>query len=233
MKHDGEAGKTLGDLLQHVKAQGRGNQDSLLVAGALVGSKLVGAVAGADGDGQGVTAGLGHELFHFLGTGVGGVGGVHLYIVLHTGQGAQLGLHDHTVVMGVLNDLLGDLDILLEGLGGGIDHNGGKAAVNAALAGLKVGAVVQMEHNGDLGALDHGGLHQLDQVGVVGIGAGALGNLEDHGSLFFLTGLGNALDDLHVVDVEGADGVAARIGLLEHFGGCNERHGTTTPFLKN
>lgn len=34
----------------------------------------------------------------------------------------------------------------------------------------------------------------------------------------------DTLDDLHVVHVEGADGIAAFVGFLEHFGGGNKRH---------
>ena len=150
-----------------------------------------------------------------------GLLGGDLHVVLDAGQSAQLGLYHHAVVVGVLHNLLGDLDVLLEGLGGGVDHDGGKAAVNAGLAGLKVGAVVQMQHDGDVGALDGSGLHQLHQVGVVGVGTGALGHLKDQGSIQVPGGLGDALDDLHIVDVEGADGVAAVIGLLEHFSGGN------------
>ena len=64
--------------------------------------------------------------------------------------------------MGVLHDLLGDFNVLREGLAGGVDHDGGKAAVDAALAGLKVGAVVQMENNGEIGALNDSSLNQLN-----------------------------------------------------------------------
>ena len=52
VQNDGEAGQTAGDLFQNVEAQGRRNQNALLVAGALCGGELVSAVAGADGDGQ-------------------------------------------------------------------------------------------------------------------------------------------------------------------------------------
>ena len=45
----------------------------------------------------------------------------------------------------------------------------------------------------------------------------------------YLGGLGDALDDFHVVYVESADGVAAFIGLLEHFLGIHDRHGCTPP----
>ena len=60
-----------------------------------------------------------------------------LDVVLDAGESAQLGLDDDTMVMRVLDDLAGDFDVLFEGLGGGIDHDGGKAAVNAGLARLK------------------------------------------------------------------------------------------------
>ena len=224
VQHDGEAGQTLADLLQHVEAQGRRHQNALLVAGALLRLELIGAVAGADGDGQRVAAGLGDKLLHLLGAGVGRLVSGYLDLVLDAGQGAQLGLHHDTVVMGVLHHLAGDLDILGKGLGGRVDHHGGEAAVDTALAGLKVGAVVQMQHDGDVGAAGHSGLHQLHQIGVVGVGAGALADLQDHGSMLLLAGLGDALHDLHVVDVERADGVTAGICLFKHFLGSYQCH---------
>ena len=42
--------------------------------------------------------------------------------------------------------------------------------------------------------------------------------------MLFLAGLGDTLHDLHVVDVERADGVSAVIGFFEHFSRCYERH---------
>ena len=61
MEHDGEPRQAPDDLIQDVEAQRRGNQLPLLIAGALSGSELVSAVAGADGDGQGITAGAGEN----------------------------------------------------------------------------------------------------------------------------------------------------------------------------
>ncbi|MPN40120.1 hypothetical protein SDC9_187655 [bioreactor metagenome] len=75
-----------------------------------------------------------------------------------------------------------------------------------------------MEHDGDIGALDDRGLHQLHKIGVVGIGPGTLGHLENQGSAEIAGGLGDSLYDLHIVDVECADSVAAVISFLEHFG---------------
>ena len=103
----GKPGRRRGDLFQNVEAQGRRNQDALLVAGALGSGELVSAVAGADGDGQGVAAGLGDELLDLFGTGVGGGVRSDLDFVLDAGQSAQLSLDDDAVVMSVLDDLAG------------------------------------------------------------------------------------------------------------------------------
>ena len=126
--------------------------------------------------------------------------------------------------MSVLDNLTGQSDVLLEGLGGSINHNGGEAAIDAALAQLEGIAVVQVQHNGNIRILDYGSLNQLHQVGVVGISAGALGNLEDNGAMQLTGSLGDTLDDFHVVDVESTDCVAAIICLLEHLGRSNKCH---------
>jgi hypothetical protein len=59
---------------------------------------------------------------------------------------------------------------------------------------------------------------------VVGVSACALGNLQDNGSMLLLASFGNSLNDLHVVDVESADSVAAVVGLLKHLFGSNKSH---------
>ena len=46
-----------------------------------------------------------------LGMGVGGILGGDLHLVLNAGQRTQLGLNDDAVVMRILNDLAGDLDV--------------------------------------------------------------------------------------------------------------------------
>ena len=116
-------------------------------------------------------------------------------------------------------------------MGGAVDHDRGEAAVDAGLAGLEVGAVVQMQGDGQLGVAQDGSLDQLHQVVVVRIGAGALGDLEDDRGLLLGAGFGDALDDFHIVDIERADGVAAVVGLLEHFGRGYERHNNSSFFV--
>ncbi len=193
-------------------------------------------MGGADCDGQGVDAGAGHELLDLLGTGVGGILGRNIDLVLNAGQGAQLAFDHDAVVMGVLDDLLGQSDVVLEGLGGAVDHDGGEAAVDAALAQLEGVAVVQMHADGEIEAsgllsvLD-GSLNQLHQVGMLGIGARALGDLKDQRSMLLNSSLGDALDDFHVVYVESADGVAAVVGLLEHLFGSYDCHKLTPLIL--
>ena len=208
MQNDGEAGQTLGDILQNVEAQGRGNQDAVLVESALLGSELIGTVAGTDGDGQRVTAGLGNELLDLLGTGVRRMLGRNANLVLDACQRTKLGLDGDAVVVSIFNDLAGNLDIFGKGLGGSVDHDGSKAAIDTALTSLKAVAVIQMKGDGQTG-LDDGSLNQLHQVGVVGIGTSTLGNLQNHGSIDFHGGFGDALNDFHVVDVESADGITA------------------------
>ena len=146
-----------------------------------------------------------------------------LNVILHAGQSAQLGLYHHAVVVGVLHHLLGQGDVLGEGLGAGVDHDGGKAAVDTILADLEVGAVVQMQNDGQAGVL-HGGFHQLAQVHGLGVLPGPGGGLEDDGGPHLGGRLGDPLDDLHVVDVEGADGVPTLIGFFEHFGRSDQWH---------
>ena len=120
------------------------------------------------------------------------------------------------MVVGVLHHLFGEGDVILEGLGGGVDHDGGKAAVNAAFADLKIRAVIEVQGDGQAG-IGLGGLHELDEIDVLGILARAGGHLQDQGGIHLRCGLGDALDDLHIVHVERADGIAAFIGFPEHF----------------
>ena len=150
VQHNGKTGQTAGNLLQHIEAK--------LRLGA--GLELVGAVTGADSNGQRITAGLGDELLHFLGMGIGGSLGRNHDFILNAGQGAQLRFHHNTVVVGIFHHLAGNGNVLGKRLGGCVDHNGGKAVFNTGAAGLKAVAVIQMQHDGQTGFNDSS-FHQL------------------------------------------------------------------------
>ena len=130
--------------------------------------------------------------------------------------------------MGILHNLLGHGDVLLKGEVAAVDHYGGEAAVNAALAGLEVGAMVQVHGDGQIG-VGHSRLDHLHQVHMLGVLAGAGRHLQNDRGVFHLRAFGDALDNLHVIHVESADGIAALVSLFEHFLGCNNRHGKIPP----
>ena len=91
-------------------------------------------MAGADGDGQRITAGALDKLLHVFRTGVGGVLRLDLDFVLHAGEGAQLSLDHDAVVVSIFDNLAGDADVFLKRFAALVDHDGGKAAVDAAFA---------------------------------------------------------------------------------------------------
>ena len=216
MQYDRESGQLLGTFFEHIEPE----------LGFGAGFELVGAVAGADGDSQGVTAGAGREFNHFFRMRVHCLVGIDGNLIFHAGESTEFSFDHDTMIMCVLNDLTGEGDILFERLGGSVDHDRGETAVDAALAQFKGVTMIQVQRDRDLGVQLYSSLYELDQVGMVGIGTGTLGYLQDDGSLKLSGGIGNTLNDFHVVDVEGADSVSAVIGFLKHFSCCNQWHGT-------
>ena len=106
MQYDREAGQTAGNFFQNVETQ---------LGSAL---ELERAVGGADGDGQRVYAGALGKFLNLIRIGVGGVLGLNLNLILNAGQTAQLALNGNAAVVGILNDLAGQSDVLLERAGG-------------------------------------------------------------------------------------------------------------------
>ena len=107
MQHDRETGQLFGALFEHVEPE----------LGFGAGLELVCTVAGADSDGQGVTAGAGREIDYFFGMGVHRLVGVDGNFILNAGQSAEFSFDHDAVIMSVLNDLAGQGDILFIGLG--------------------------------------------------------------------------------------------------------------------
>jgi len=229
MQNDREARQTLGDFVQNVEAQRRRNEDALFIASALFGLELVSAVGGADRDCEGVNASLGNELLDLFRTGVRGILVGNLDFVLNAGERAQFAFDYNAVIVRVLDDLLGQRDVVRKGLGGTVDHNGGEAAVDAALAQFERIAVVEVHADREIKArglfrVFNRRFDQLHQIDVLRIRARTLGNLQDQRSALFDRRFGDALDDLHIVYVESADGVTAIVGFLKHLGRGYESH---------
>jgi hypothetical protein len=224
VQHDGEARKLLLDLGQNIETQFGRNEDALGVAGALFGLELVGAVRGADRDGQRIHAGLGYEIHDVLGIGVGVVLGRNL--VLHTGQYAQLAFYRHVELVCVVDHLLGERHVLLIGEVRTVDHHRREAHVDAALAKLERVAVVEVQNDRNvlaqlLGIFD-GALSHVAEQGLVGVFARARRHLKNYRRRSLHASLNDGLHLLHVVEVECRDGITALDGLCEHLTGVHK-----------
>src|SRR5699024_9777127 len=187
--------------------------------GFLAGFELESAVAGSDSDCQGIHAGAGYKLLYLVRTGVGSVSVAYFYIILDACQLSQLALYYNTFAVSVLNHFFGQSDVLLEGMMRAVDHNRSKSAVDAGYADIEISAVIQVQSDGNI-ILNESCLHQFYQIGMVGIFSGAGGNLQDQGGFQFSRCFCDTLNDLHVVDIERADGVSSVIGLFEHLCRC-------------
>ena len=124
------------------------------------------------------------------------------------------------------HDLGGTLEVDLEvRLVRAVVHDGGEAGVDA-LEHVLVGAVVEVQRDGDRDVL---GLDQVThQVGDdleadLPLGSAARA-LDDHRRLQLLRSIEDGRRPLEVVRVEGAKGVLAALGSLEHVR-CVDKHG--------
>ena len=85
--------------------------------------------------------------------------------------------------------------------------------------------MVKMDDDRNCGIFLKRGLDQFHDVNLAGVFARAGGNLQDDRRFFLGCCPHDALDNLHVIDVERANGIAAVVGLFEHFSSSYEGHG--------
>jgi hypothetical protein len=102
--HDDRNLDTIVDLLDDVEVEG------------LVALELVGAVAGADGGGEGVATGGLDEGLGLLGLGEVGVTVLDLDVLFDATEGADLGLDGDALLVGGLDDALGGRAVLFKRL---------------------------------------------------------------------------------------------------------------------
>ena len=154
---------------------------------------------------------------------IGDLAGAH-DAVLDAADGTDLSLDGQALVMGVSHQLLGLGNVLVDGVVGTIEHDGGEAGLDAGLGAL-VGAVVQMQRHRhrDAQALVHGLDHSGDRLETGHVLAGALRDTQDHRALHGLGLQQDGLGPLQVVDVELTDAVMAVACLAQHIG-CIYQH---------
>jgi hypothetical protein len=121
--------------------------------------ELVSAVAGADGDGQGVDAGALGELDCLVGVGdVVEAAAAGAVAVFNAAQHADFAFDGDAALVRVVDHLAGDFDVLFKagrglavGLERAVHHDGGVAQLDGALAGLKAVAVILVHGDGNIG----------------------------------------------------------------------------------
>ena len=129
---------------------------------------------------------------------------------------SEFAFYGYVILMSVFNDFSRYFYIFFVGESRAVDHNRGKAAVYASLAGIEVGTVVEVKNDGYFGTFLNSRLYEFNEVSVVCIRSRAFAYLQNNGCFFFLARLGYTLNDFHVVYVERAYGVTAFISRRKH-----------------
>ena len=209
--------------------------------GGLAG-ELVGAVAGADGDGECIELGALDEvgrLFRIgqqLLLGHRGVGAVAVFLValhrLERAEAAQLTLHRDAERMRHVDHLARDLDVVVEvgdrlavGLERAVHHHRAETEVDRAAAHVRALAVVLVHDERNLRIALERGLDQVLDERLARVFACAGARLEDDRRAHLARGRHHRLDLLEVVDIEGRQPVAVFGGVVEQLAHRNERHG--------
>ena len=206
-----EAGEAGLDFLEDVEMEG------------LFAFEFEGAVAGADGAGEGVAAGLLDEVFGLEGIREARVAFLDIDVFFDAAEHAEFGLDGNALGVRAIDDALGDCDVLVERVVRRVDHDGAEeTGIDALVAGLLV-AVVEVD-GVDRVREDHaGGADDGLEHALVGVAARALGDLDDKRRLRLDSTLEEAHRLLGVIDVVGADGVFA-VGVFEELSGRDD-HG--------
>ena len=220
------------DFLDHVHGQD--------VAVRLAG-ELVGAVAGAHGNGQGIDPGGADEVHSLVGIGQQLVvaerafEAVAVFLLAHAGfqgtQNPELTFYRSPDPVGHVHDIAGDPDIVIV-VGGGlavghqgaVHHHRGEAVLDGRGAGGFVIAVVLVHADRDVGIHLRQGIDQVLQNDVIGIGARAAAGLDDDRGIHGISGLKDRQTLFHIVDVEGGHAIALLGGVIEKLSQCDPGH---------
>src|SRR5437667_4850884 len=108
-----------------------------------------------------------------------------------------------------------------------VDHDAGVAIVDAGLDQIERVAMVAVNGDRQRRIFLHGGVDDGLEIADVGVFAGTLADLKDQRAFLLGAGIDDGLAQLHVVDIERADGKSAAIGEIEHRLGGHQRHRTS------
>ncbi|OQC12197.1 MAG: hypothetical protein BWX79_01174 [Alphaproteobacteria bacterium ADurb.Bin100] len=204
-------------------------------------AELVGAVAGADGDGQGVELGGLDEGGGLLGVGqhLGVVqlafGADAVFLASVTGfevaEAAELAFHGDTAFVRHLDHLAGHVHVVVEAgrclavfHERAVHHDRAEAQGDGAFADLDAGAVVLVHDQRDVRVHLGGGLDQVLDKGLTRVLAGTGARLQDHGSADLVGRRHHGLHLFEVVDVEGRNAVAVGGCVIKQFAHGNQCH---------
>lgn len=121
------------------------------------------------------------------------------------------------MVVGELHKLLRLFHILLNGVMGSVEHDGGKSGLHTFLTSF-VSAVIQMQRNGNgnvqllYHSLNHG-CHCLETGHIL---TGSLGHTKDDRRIAFLSSQKNCLRPLQIIDVELTYRIVSCFSLIQH-----------------
>ena len=189
-------------------------------------------MAGADGDGQRVYAGVFHKLHGFVYAGeqlavVEHAFGTHaVFFTGHAGfqiaQYADFAFHRHAAGMGKLNHGAGNVDIVGV-VGGGfavaferaVHHHRRKTQLDGALAYGRAHAVVLVHHHRDMRKFFDGGQNQVAQKCSAGVFACACTGLHNHRRVYFTGRFHNGAHLFEVVDIKRGQAVLVLGGVIQ------------------
>ena len=224
VQNDGEAGQLLLDLLEDVETQFGRNEDTLFVAGALLGLELVSTVRSTDRDSQRVATGLGNEVNNLLGASV--VSNLRRNLVLYTCQYTELTLYGYIVLVSVLNHLLSQRYVLVVGEVATVDHNRRETHIDAILAELERVTVVEVQNDRNvltqLLSVLNSTLSHIAEQSLVSVLTRTRRNLQDYGRAALNASRDDSLHLLHIVKVESGDSIATLDSLSEHLTGVHQ-----------
>ncbi len=137
-------------------------------------------------------------------------------------QATQFALHADTARVGHFHHFRGHRDIVLVtrrrlhvGHQGTIHHDGCKTALDGTQADRRLGAVILMHGNGNMGVHLGRGNDEMTQERLARVTARAGRSLHDDGTVNGIGGLHDGMHLLHVVDVESGQTVAVLSGMIQ------------------